>query len=923
MTSRKATKKFVKRISKSKVNRAVVPLVGRNKADSVSTIGYLCRGVVNAVSLRGAMDDLKERLGGKGAGLVALAKLSVPVPPAFNLSTDLCQEYLLHHRLPKIVWDKTQLAVGGLENNLKRKFGSESNPLLVSVRSGARVSMPGMMDTILNLGLNTHTVECLARTQPDNARFWWDCYRRLIHMFSSVVLGVEDRTFESILTDLRRREMVKSDSELSASALRDCCLSYLRAVSEENRTFPQDPWEQLRLAIEAVFRSWNTDRAIHYRKLNRISDDWGTAVTVQTMVFGNLNDRSGTGVVFTRNPSTGVKEIYGEYLLNAQGEDVVAGIRTPHPIKDMKGDLPKAYAQLVKILTKLEQHFLDAQDVEFTIENEKLYILQTRTAKRSAAAAIEHASQFVREKKVTTKQAIQRIGYEQVKQLLHPSLKPTAETPLVRGLPASPGACSGRIAFDPATALQYSRAQQKVILVRRETSPEDIMGMAVSEGILTSTGGMTSHAAVVGRGMGKTCVVGCSDLVVDEAHRMAEAQGKVLREGDFITLNGTTGDVYLGELPTEPVKWGKTAQNFFEWADKIATLPVLANADTPDQAALALELGAQGIGLCRTEHMFFDRERIQRFRLMILSESGKDLFQLADALKDYQRKDFVEILKAMDGFPVTVRLLDPPLHEFLPKIEDHDEVATLATELKTSITKLESRIRQLHETNPMLGHRGCRLGMTFPEIYDMQIRALAESLGERLLEGGKPMLKIMIPLIMSAAELQLLLKRLKAVFNETVALKFSSHPKVMKSIAKSLRWGTMIELPSACAIAAELAPHLDFFSFGTNDLTQTGLGISRDDGGKFVPVYVEKGIFKRDPFETLEVKSIGRLIEWAVKEGRQANKSLEIGVCGEHGGDPESIEFFRELNFDTISCSPFRVPMARLAAAKAELKLEK
>ncbi|MBN8555720.1 MAG: pyruvate, phosphate dikinase [Deltaproteobacteria bacterium] len=921
----KLAKNISKRVSpkaNSKKTR-VVPIQTHALADLVSTIGYQTPNVLAATKIKApknkeTQEYLKERLGGKGAGLVSIAKLGISVPPAFNLSTALCSVYLSKQRIPDAVIQQCHSAMTGLEKALNKKFGSAENPLLVSVRSGARISMPGMMDTILNLGLNTAVTENLAKKYPDRARFFWDCYRRLIQMFSGVVLNLDLNPFEDILADIKDKEGVRVDSELSEKAVQKVCEEYLAHIRASSKTFPQDPWEQLTLAMEAVFRSWNTDRAIHYRKLNRISDEWGTSVTVQAMVFGNLNDRSGTGVVFTRDPSTGVNKLYGEYLLNAQGEDVVAGIRTPHEIHEMKKQLPKSFVALVEALEVLEKHFNEVQDVEFTVEEEKLYILQTRSAKRTASAALEHAAQFVKEKRLNTKEALKRISYDQVKQLLHPTLKATTEKPVAKGLPASPGAVSGRVVFDPETAVLRARTGIKVILVRRETSPEDIMGMAVAEGILTATGGMTSHAAVVGRGMGKSCVVGCTELHVNEQKKFAEVRGVQIQEEDWITLNGSTGEVYLGDLPTAPVTWGETAKTFFSWADAQAKIPVLANADTPEQAKLSVGLGAQGIGLCRTEHMFFDKERIKKFRLMILTEDTEMRSSLAQELQRYQREDFIGILKEMAGLSVCVRLLDPPLHEFLPKADDLEEIRSLAVDLKVSENKLVNRIHQLHETNPMLGHRGCRLGVTFPEIYSMQVRALAESLAESLKNSWKAELKIMIPLVMNTQELAALLKTLKADFETQLQKSLKSDAGLMKAAQKFVKWGTMIELPRACVVAKDLAPLIDFFSFGTNDLTQTTLGISRDDAAKFVPTYREQGLMSSDPFETLDQEGVGRLIRMAVEEGRKANSKLEIGVCGEHGGDPESIRFFHSLQFNTVSCSPFRVPIARLAVARVE-----
>jgi pyruvate,orthophosphate dikinase len=914
--------KIQKRLKANAKNKnQVVPLQSHRLTGLVTTIGYSVQGLTPALSLlkRSDFQNLKERLGGKGAGLASMVKLGVPVPPAFNLATNLCAIYLTRQNLPKSVIEECKLAIQGMEKTLRKKFGDRENPLLVSVRSGARISMPGMMDTILNLGLTREIVSYLAEKYPTNARFWWDCYRRFVQMFSEVVLAVEASVFDQILENWKARDGVKNDAELSAKTLQNIVHDFEASIQARGKTFPQDPWIQLTAAIEAVFRSWNTDRAIHYRQLHRISEEWGTAVTVQSMVFGNLNDRSATGVVFTRNPSSGENQIYGEYLLNAQGEDVVAGIRTPKPIADLTKDLQKPYRELVKSLARLEKSFNEVQDVEFTIEDNRLFILQTRTAKRTAAAAIEHFLQFVKEKKLKAEAALQKIEFEQVRQLLHPTLRATSVAPLVRGLPASPGAVSGKAVFSPVDAVNVTRAGQKVILVRRDTSPEDIMGMAVAEGILTSTGGMTSHAAVVGRGMGKSCVVGCSDLQVIETQRRAMAHGKSFSEGDWITINGSTGDVYLGELPTEPVTWGKTAQTVFSWADKFSKIPVLANADTPEQARLAVELGARGIGLCRTEHMFFDKERIHKFRLMILSDSLEARTEAAESLGRFQQEDFVGIFREMKGYSVCVRLLDPPLHEFLPKEDQREEIEALLSELSISESKLRARIQQLHEINPMLGHRGCRLGITSPEIYEMQVKALAESLFKSVREKSPVTLKIMIPLIMSEVELKFLLSRLRATFDSHLQAIAAEDPATLKACVKLVKWGTMIELPRACLVASQIAPLVDFFSFGTNDLTQTTLGISRDDASKFIPQYLEQKIISADPFERLDVTGVGRLISLAVIEGRKANPKLDVGICGEHGGDPKSVEFFHQMKFDSVSCSPFRVPLARLAVARATI----
>jgi len=894
----------------------IIPLSNNRLARSVVTLGYDVKALDSAAKLKEDLPELKIRLGGKAAGLAVMAKLRVPVPPAFNLSTALCQIYLMRQNLPEVVLKNSKLALEGMQRALGKKFGSADQPLLVSVRSGAPISMPGMMDTILNLGLTTDITRALAKKNPEQARFWWDCYRRLITMFADVVLGLDRHRFDSALDNQKKSESVKDDSQLSAQSLEGLCLENLDSIRSSGKDFPQDPWQQLVLSIEAVFRSWNTERAVHYRQLNGIPEDWGTSVTVQAMVFGNRNELSGTGVVFTRDPSVGTKKIYGEYLMNAQGEDVVAGTRTPHPIEHLNKQLPKTYKELTVVLNKLETHFNDVQDVEFTIENKKLFILQTRSAKRTAVAAIENAVQFVKEKRLKEADAMSRISYEQIDQILHPSLKPTDEVPMGRGLPASPGAASGRIALDPEQAVQYARAGEAVILVRRETSPEDIMGMAASNGILTATGGMTSHAAVVGRGMGKACVVGCNELQISEADRSIRLGGFSLKEGDTITINGGAGTVYRGVLPTQALSWTPAAQKFFGWADKFSRLKVLANADTPDQARLSRELGATGIGLCRTEHMFFESERLREFRKMILAHVEADRRRVVEKLAGHQVFDFARILEAMKSLSVCIRLLDPPLHEFLPSEHDEDELVEIASSLSISMNQLKERMQALQEVNPMLGHRGCRLGITHPDVYEMQVKAMALAMKENFEKGIKTKLKIMIPLVSDAKELNYLLKRLQKSFESCLDVVDSAH---RKDILKHTKWGTMIELPRACVTAGEIGKDVDFISFGTNDLTQTTFGLSRDDSAKFLGLYKELKIIQIDPFESLDVAGVGALIQMAVARAKAVNPDIEIGVCGEHGGDPSSIEFFNAESFDTISCSPFRVPIARLAAARAQL----
>lgn len=917
-----ASKTMTVRKSKAKVSkektasRRVKTRVSRLSSE-ITTIGFQVSKLSSAQKLKGNMESWKQKLGGKGAGLVSMARLKIPVPPAFNLSTELCQVYLMSQNLPKALLEDCRLAMEGMNKTLEKKFGSSDNPLLVSVRSGAPVSMPGMMDTILNLGLNTEITKSLAERNPTQARFWWDCYRRLITMFADVVLNLNRDDFDDVLERFKRLEGVHTDSELSAEVLEALCGEYLEFVKKEGVVFPQEPYEQLAKAIEAVFRSWNTERAVHYRQINAIPDDWGTSVTVQAMVFGNYNNDSGTGVVFTRNPSDGSKKLYGEYLMNAQGEDVVAGIRTPHPIEDLNKQMGPVFKKLQQTLGVLENHFNDVQDVEFTIENRNLFVLQTRTAKRTATAHIENNIQFVKEKKITRDEALVRMNYSQVDQLLHPSLKPTAQAALGKGLPASPGAVSGRAAFDAASAIQMARAGERVVLVRRETSPEDIMGMSASEGILTATGGMTSHAAVVGRGMGKACVVGCTDLKINEKEKSAELGGQKFQEGSLLTLNGSTGEIYLGELPTEAVSWTKAADQFFGWADDVAELQVFANADTAEQVKMARSLGAKGVGLCRTEHMFFETDRLRDFRKMVLSKNKEQRDEVVTKLKEHQKSDFIGILSAMNSLSVCVRLLDPPLHEFLPSREDDVEIQKLAGELKCASAEVKERILKLEELNPMLGHRGCRLGITHPDVYRMQVRALAEAMLKVFESKKKTKLKIMIPLVSTEKELEVLLPLLKDEYFQ--ALEGSRQAAAVKN---NTEWGTMIELPRACVIADKIAPLVDFLSYGTNDLTQTTFGLSRDDSGKFLGQYQENNILSIDPFESLDQEGVGELISLSLQKARKAKPKIQIGVCGEHGGDPASIQFFQQQKFNSISCSPFRVPTARLGAARAKLSLK-
>lgn len=852
----------------------------------------------------------KNLLGGKGAGLAEMTNLGIPVPPGFTITTEACIDYLKSKTYPEGMWEQTLEALKKLEKLTGKEFGSEKNPLLVSVRSGARVSMPGMMDTILNLGLNDNTVKGLANIS-NNERFAYDSYRRFIQMFSNVVLSVEHSKFEKFINEVKKAKGYKLDTDLTADDWKMLVEKFKALVHDETgKPFPQDVMEQLKLAINAVFDSWNTQRAKTYRRINKIPEDWGTAVNVVAMVFGNMGDDSGTGVAFTRNPSTGEKEFFGEFLINAQGEDVVAGIRTPEPIAKLKEVMPGVFAQLEDVYKKLESHYKDMQDIEFTVEKGKLYMLQTRTGKRTAKAAVKIASDMVKEGLIDKKTAVLRVSPEQVDQLLHPMIDPKEKyTAIATGLPASPGAAVGRVVFTAEDAEAWASRGESVILVRDETSPEDIGGMHAANGILTATGGMTSHAAVVARGMGKCCIVGCGAIHIDEHAKQFTAGDVVVKEGDCITINGSTGEVILGKVKLiEPELSGEFAE-ILSWADEYRKLGVRANADTPLDAKVARGFGAQGIGLCRTEHMFFEGTRIDAVREMILAHTEEDRRKALVKIKPYQKEDFKGIFKAMDGFPVTIRLLDPPLHEFIPHTDEDIEKLAKATGI--SFIALKKKATELQEFNPMLGHRGCRLGITFPEIYEIQVYAIMEAACEVAKEGVQVFPEIMIPLVGHYKELEILREMTIRVAEA-----------VMKSYGVTLKYlvGTMIELPRAALTADEIAQHAEFFSFGTNDLTQTTLGLSRDDAGKFLPAYVEKGIYKEDPFVSIDVDGVGQLVEMGVKKGRSARSDLKTGICGEHGGDPASIFFCHKVGLNYVSCSPYRVPVARLAAAHAALK---
>lgn len=855
--------------------------------------------------------DMKILLGGKGAGLAEMTNLGIPVPPGFTITTEVCIEFYRNGmRWPEGLEEEVREGIKRIEELMGARFGDPDNPLLLSVRSGARVSMPGMMDTILNLGTNDVTVQGLAK-KTNNPRFAWDCYRRFIQMYGDVVMGVEHEHFEKLIQARKEAKGVKLDVELDASDWQALVEQYKELVNREaGRPFPQDPWEQLRGAIDAVFNSWNNPRAIKYREIHGIPDDWGTAVNVMTMVFGNMGENSGTGVAFTRDPATGEKRFFGEYLPNAQGEDVVAGIRTPMPVAELERRMPDVYQQLVEIYQKLEKHYRDMQDIEFTVQEGKLYMLQTRSGKRTAQAAVKIAVDMVHEGLIDKKTALLRIEPKQLDQLLHKMIDPKAKYEvLTKGLPASPGAAVGRVVFTADEAEEWAKRGEKVILVRAETSPEDIGGMNVAQGILTSRGGMTSHAAVVARGMGKCCVAGAGEVLVEEEAKQFRVRNVVVREGDWITLNGTTGEVILGQVNlVDPSLAGEFGE-LMSWADEIRKLGVRANADIPRDAKVAREFGAEGIGLCRTEHMFFAPDRIKAVREMILADDVAGRERALAKLLPYQKSDFIELFREMQGRPVTIRLLDPPLHEFLP--QEDEQIEELSREMGVPVEKLKDRVESLKEFNPMLGHRGCRLGITYPEIYNMQVRAIFEAAVELAKEGLKIVPEVMIPLVGTKKEL--------AVLREN-AIKVAEEVMAAAGVKLEYHIGTMIEVPRAAVTADEIAEVADFFSFGTNDLTQMTFGFSRDDAGKFLGAYVEKGILPADPFQTLDQDGVGQLVRMGVEKGKKANPKLKTGICGEHGGDPESIDFCHRVGLDYVSCSPYRVPIARLAAAQAQIK---
>jgi pyruvate,orthophosphate dikinase len=855
--------------------------------------------------------DMKILLGGKGAGLAEMTNLGIPVPPGFTITTEVCIEFYTNGRQwPEGLEEEVKDGLKRIEEVMGSRFGDPNNPLLLSVRSGARVSMPGMMDTILNLGLNDQAVEGLA-SKTNNPRFAWDCYRRFVQMYSDVVLGVEHEEFEKLIQVRKDQKGVKLDVELDAGDWKVLVGQYKELVARETgKPFPQDAWEQLKGAINAVFNSWNNSRAIKYREINGIPHDWGTAVNVMTMVFGNMGEDSGTGVAFTRDPATGEKRFFGEYLPNAQGEDVVAGIRTPYPVSELEKRMPEVYKQLEEIYKKLENHYKDMQDIEFTVQEGKLYMLQTRSGKRTAKAAVKIAVDMVHEGLIDKKTALLRVEPKQLDQLLHPMIDPKAKYEvLAKGLPASPGAAVGRVVFTADEAEEWARRGEKVILVRAETSPEDIGGMNVAQGILTSRGGMTSHAAVVARGMGKCCVAGAGDVVVEEEARRFRVGSVVVDEGDWLTLNGTTGEVILGQVNlVEPSLAGEFGE-LMGWSDEVRKLGVRANADIPRDARVAREFGAEGIGLCRTEHMFFAPDRIKAVREMILADDVAGREKALAKLLPFQKSDFIGLFREMQGRPVTIRLLDPPLHEFLP--QEEEQLEELSREMGVSVEKLRDRVESLKEFNPMLGHRGCRLGVTYPEIYNMQVRAIFEAACELAKEGMTIVPEVMIPLVGTKKELGMLRKEAERVADEVMAA---------AGVKLEYHIGTMIEVPRAAVTADEIAKVADFFSFGTNDLTQMTFGFSRDDAGKFLGAYLAKEILPADPFQTLDQDGVGQLVRMGVEKGRATNPTLKTGICGEHGGDPKSIEFCHRVGLNYVSCSPYRVPIARLAAAQAEIK---
>ena len=871
--------------------------------------------------------DMKLLLGGKGANLAEMSNLGVPVPAGFTISTDICAEYYKNNgKYSNEVKKQVEEGVTNVEKIMNAKFGDVNNPLLLSVRSGAPASMPGMMDTVLNLGLNENTIQGLIKNSG-NERFGWDSYRRFVQMYGDVVLGMkpeskeEEDPFEIIIEEMKVKKAVQLDTELSANDLKELVSLFKIAIKNgTGKDFPTDPWEQLWGAISAVFGSWNNQRAITYRRLNSIPANWGTAINVQAMVFGNMGDDCATGVAFTRDPATGNRDFYGEYLINAQGEDVVAGIRTPQPINDStKSDadqktleevMPQPYAELEKIYQNLEQHYKDMQDIEFTIQKGKLWMLQTRNGKRTAAAAVRIAVEMFDEGLIDKETAVMRVEPEQLDQLLHPTFDPKApKNVIAKGLPASPGAATGRIVFHADDAEEWAAKEENVILVRIETSPEDIGGMNVAKGILTARGGMTSHAAVVARGMGTCCVAGCSDISINYKNKEMIASGKAYKEGDWISLDGSKGEVIEGKVATVTPELSGNFGKLMSWADEFRRLNIRTNADTPHDSTVARNFGAEGIGLCRTEHMFFEGDRIKAVREMILADDEAGRRKALEKLLPYQKEDFYGIFKAMHDLPVTVRTLDPPLHEFLP--HENENQQEMADEMGITLDEVKAKVDSLHEFNPMLGHRGCRLGITYPEITEMQARAIIEAACQLTKEGVKVFPEIMIPLTGTKAELA----NQKKIVKEIAA-------KVMQeqNVEVDYLVGTMIEIPRAALTADEVAEEAEFFSFGTNDLTQMAFGYSRDDAGKFLKEYLDRGILEEDPFQVLDQSGVGILVEMAVTKGRETKPDLKIGICGEHGGEPKSVGFCHRVGMDYVSCSPYRVPIARLAAAQEAIR---
>ena len=868
---------------------------------------------------------MRELLGGKGANLAQMSKIGLPVPPGITITTAVCVHYYNNNKTyPKDLEINVNKAIENLENAIGKKFGNEDNPLLVSVRSGSRASMPGMMDTVLNLGINKAIVESLAK-KSNNPRFAYDSYRRFIQMYANVVLGIDNYEFENLIDRKKQENNIVEDLALSAEDLTDLAEQFKDKVKEiTGEEFPEDAKQQLWGAIGAVFDSWMTQRAISYRKLNDIPEEWGTAVNIQSMVFGNMGNDCATGVAFTRNPSTGENQLYGEYLINAQGEDVVAGIRTPCPITNksktehsgdllsMEDAMPDLYNELVKIYQILEQHYRDMQDIEFTIEQNKLWILQTRSGKRTAKASIKIAADMVKEGLISQEEALLRIDPQSIDQLLHPTLDPNAKkTVIAKGLPASPGAAVGKVVFTAEDAVNRAALKEQVILVRVETSPEDINGMNAAQGILTARGGMTSHAAVVARGMGKPCVSGAGDLHIDQDKKIITVHDKIITENDIITINGATGEIILGEIPTIEPNLSGDFTNIMEWADKYKIMQVRTNAETPKDCSSAIRFGAEGIGLCRTEHMFFEGDRITAMREMILSDTLTERQAALKKLLPMQKNDFVEIFRIMQGRPINIRLLDPPLHEFLPHTEE--EILEVSQSARVSLEKIRERIRMLKETNPMLGHRGCRLGITYPEIYEMQARAIFLA-AQEVIQEKAPKIEIMIPLVFGMKELAFLKK---------IVINTAKEIEVQAKVTFDYQVGTMIELPRAAIRADEIAQEAEFFSFGTNDLTQTSFGLSRDDSGNFIQEYINNKIVNYDPFVRLDQEGVGELIKIAIAKGQKTRNNIKLGICGEHGGDPKSIEFCHKIGLNYVSCSPYRIPIAKLAAAQASIKYDK